>query len=79
MLEDKSWLHDFDALLPEKQTEVIDFIQFLKQRQWSENQQASDARQSLIEILASAPGQVGFKSADEVDAHIRRERDAWED
>jgi len=79
MLEDKSWLHDFDALLPEKQTEVIDFIQFLKQRQLSESIEDSGSRQSLREVLASAPGQVGFKSAEEVDTHIRLERDAWED
>lgn len=79
MLQDKSWLHDFDMLLPEKQTEVIDFIQFLKQRQLAKTVDASDSPQSLLEVLASASGQAGFKNAQEVDAYIRLERDAWED
>ncbi|MGE3724581.1 MAG: hypothetical protein AB7I41_03465 [Candidatus Sericytochromatia bacterium] len=37
MFQDKPWLQDFDALPPEKQVEVIDFIQFLKSRKPVEN------------------------------------------
>jgi len=33
MFQDKPWLQDFETLPPEKQAEVIDFIQFLKLRQ----------------------------------------------
>lgn len=33
MFQDKQWLQDFEMLSPEKQAEVIDFIQFLKARQ----------------------------------------------
>lgn len=32
MFQDKPWLQDFDALPPEKQVEVIDFIYFLNSR-----------------------------------------------
>ena len=32
MFQNRSWLQDFDALPPEKQAEVIDFIQFLRSR-----------------------------------------------
>lgn len=32
MFQDRPWLQDFDALPPEKQAEVIDFIQFLRSR-----------------------------------------------
>ena len=32
MQNDRFWLNDFDALSPDKQIEVIDFIQFLKQK-----------------------------------------------
>lgn len=32
MFQDKQWMHDFETLPPEKQAEVVDFIQFLKSR-----------------------------------------------
>ena len=32
MFQDRLWLQDFDALPPEKQAAVIDFIQFLRNR-----------------------------------------------
>jgi hypothetical protein len=32
MFQDRPWLQDFEALPPEKQAEVIDFIQFLRSR-----------------------------------------------
>ena len=37
------------------------------------------ARPSAVEILAGAPGHLQFHTVDEVDAHVRQERDAWED
>ncbi len=34
--------------------------------------------QSVLEIIESYRGQRMFKTADEVDAHLRAERDSWE-
>jgi len=34
-------------------------------------------RRSAVDILADAPGHRLFKTADEVDAYIRAERDSW--
>jgi hypothetical protein len=36
------------------------------------------ARPSIEEVLAQAPGHLAFQSAEEVDAYLREERDAWE-
>lgn len=33
---------------------------------------------SILDVLADAPGHLAFETADEVDAYIRAERDAWE-
>ena len=41
-------------------------------------QRASTARQSAVDILAGAPGQRLFLTAEEVDAAIKKERDAWD-
>ncbi len=38
----------------------------------------SHQKRSAIDILAEAPGHRAFKSAEEVDAYIREERDSWE-
>jgi hypothetical protein len=38
MFQDKQWLQDFETLPPEKQAEVVDFIQFLKSRQVPQGQ-----------------------------------------
>ena len=35
-------------------------------------------RRSAVDILAEAPGQRAFKTADEVDEYIRAERDSWD-
>ena len=35
-------------------------------------------RRSALDILAEAPGQCQFKTAEEVDTHIREERNSWE-
>ena len=35
-------------------------------------------RRSILEVLAEAPGHLAFQTADEVDAYLREERDAWE-
>jgi transposase len=36
------------------------------------------ARRSAVEVLAEAPGQRLFKTAADVAAYLREERDAWE-
>jgi len=36
------------------------------------------APRSAIDVLAEAPGQCLFKTAEEVDAYIKEERDSWE-
>lgn len=38
----------------------------------------SDNRQSIMEVLDKAPGQRVFKSANEVDAFLKSERDSWQ-
>lgn len=35
-------------------------------------------RKSALDILAKAPGHQLFKSAEEVDAYIKEERDSWD-
>lgn len=35
-------------------------------------------RRSILDVLAEAPGHLAFQTADEVDAYLREERDAWE-
>lgn len=35
-------------------------------------------RRSLLAVLADAPGHLAFHTAEEVDAYLRHERDAWE-
>ena len=35
-------------------------------------------RRSILDVLAEAPGHLAFQTADEVDAFLRAERDAWE-
>lgn len=37
-----------------------------------------ERKRSVFEILADYPGQVLFKTAEEVDAYIQAERDSWE-
>ena len=35
-------------------------------------------RPSVIDVLASAPGHLAFNTAEEVDAYVREEREAWD-
>ncbi len=35
-------------------------------------------RRSILAVLADAPGHLAFQTAEEVDACLKRERDAWE-
>ncbi|WP_041332897.1 hypothetical protein [Roseiflexus sp. RS-1] len=35
-------------------------------------------RRSLLAVLADAPGRLAFQTAEEVDAYLHSERDAWE-
>lgn len=35
-------------------------------------------RRSILAVLAEAPGHLAFQTADEVDAYLGAERDAWE-
>ncbi|NCC33523.1 MAG: hypothetical protein EOM24_16130 [Chloroflexia bacterium] len=35
-------------------------------------------RRSILAVLADAPGHLAFQTAEEVDAYLKRERDAWE-
>ncbi len=36
------------------------------------------AGSSIVEVLAEAPGHLAFQNAEEVDAYLREEREAWE-
>ncbi len=40
--------------------------------------EADTPRRSVTDILAEAPGQLAFPTAEDVNAYIREERDAWE-
>ncbi len=35
-------------------------------------------RRSAVDILAEGPGQILFKTAEDVDSHIQAERESWE-
>ena len=35
-------------------------------------------RRSVVDILAEAPGGLEFKSAEDVDAYLKEERDSWD-
>ncbi len=35
-------------------------------------------RRSIVDVLAEAPGHLAFQTAEEVDAYLCEERDAWE-
>lgn len=37
-----------------------------------------NGRRSIIDILAECPGGLLFKTPEDVDAYIRKERDSWE-
>ena len=37
----------------------------------------SNNRRSVLQVLADCPGHILFKTADEVDAYLSDERDAW--
>lgn len=41
-------------------------------------QSTPQARRSILDILADAPGHLAFETAEEVDAYLRAERDAWD-
>lgn len=38
----------------------------------------ASARRSALDVLAEAPGHRVFETAEEVDAHVREERDSWD-
>lgn len=58
MFQDRPWLQDFDALPPEKQADVIDFIQFLRSRKpQTSGQTAQDS--SLLPQSGSTGGRKG--------------------
>jgi hypothetical protein len=44
--------------------------------EWSEP--AESERPSALDVFAQAPGRRLFKTAEEVDAYIRTERDTWD-
>lgn len=58
-----------DPQLP--QGERVDVIVLLPERR-------AQARHSIADVLASAPGHLSFRSGDEVDAHLKEAREEWE-
>lgn len=38
----------------------------------------AEPRRSILAVLADAPGHLAFQTAEDVDAYLRSERDAWE-
>ena len=41
-------------------------------------QEAEVTRRSVMDVLAEAPGHLGFQTAEEVEAYLREEHDSWE-
>ena len=41
-------------------------------------QEPNGSRRSVVDVLAEGLGHLAFHSAEEVDAYIREERDAWD-
>ena len=41
------------------------------------SQEADTVRRSVTDVLAEAPGHLAFQTAEEVEAYVREERDAW--
>ncbi len=41
-------------------------------------QETDMTRRSVVDVLAEAQGHLAFQTAEEVDAYIREERDAWD-
>ena len=39
---------------------------------------ADTTSRSVVDVLAEAPGHLAFQAAEEVDAYLKEERDAWE-
>ena len=42
------------------------------------SQEADTVRRSVTDVLAEAPGHLAFQTAEEIEAYLRGERDAWE-
>jgi hypothetical protein len=77
------------------QVEVADFVEYLHLKRARLQLDASadkslgpaikqdpgseTPRHSLLDVLTHAPGHLAFQSVDEIDAHIRAERDTWDD
>ena len=40
--------------------------------------QEAAVRRSVTDVLADAPGHLAFQTAEEVEAYLREERDAWD-
>ena len=40
--------------------------------------EAEETRRSVMDVLAEAPGRLAFGTAEEVEAYVREERDAWD-
>jgi hypothetical protein len=66
MFQDRPWLQDFDALPPEKQVEVIDFIQFLRSRRPQTSSQVTQG---------SSPLQQSGSSGDRKGSFLERAKD----
>lgn len=59
-------------LPPELLEDVETFVEFLLHRQHQQ------PKRSVLDLLAEAPQERGFTSADEVRAYLQAERDSWE-
>ncbi len=59
--------------------DMADLLRIIQNRtQTGQNQQLSLMTKSITDVLAETPGHLAFQSAEEVDAYLRDERDAWE-
>ena len=58
MIQDNNLIDDFHALSPEKQAEVIDFIQRLKQKQNASSRKWSEIRGSAAAPLTGEDAQM---------------------
>jgi hypothetical protein len=81
-MQERRLLDLIKELPPERVTEVEDFVEFLaeRERKRADSGQATGAkRRSARALLADMPGARLFKTSNEVDEYLRREREAWDD
>ncbi len=81
-MQERRLIEMIRQLPPERVAEIEDFVEFLAQRESRRaisGQAMGAGRHSARSLLAEMPGGRLFKTSDEVDEYLRRERESWDD